>query len=421
MVYIISAEGKPLMPTRRHGRVRHLLERGEARVVRRTPFTIQLTYETENRTQPITLGIDAGSKHIGLSASTETEELFCAELQPRNDVVKLMDARRAFRCARRNRKTRYRKPRFNNRTSSKNKGWLAPSVEVKIHNHIQGIKLVTEILPVSKIIVETAEFDIQALKAAANGLPKPEGIEYQLGEMHGHYNTRQYALWRDGYKCRCCGHAKGKLFVVTAEGKDTISPEDSYTVCERCFVEHNYNFRKRRHWSHPTFMGIMRKTLMARLKEQFSGITVLETTGAETKMLRESVSLPKSHTIDARCIAGHPLAKGAQEYLIKPVRRHNRQIHKATINKGGTRKLNQAPKYMFGFQLFDRVAYEREKCFIFGRRASGSFDIRHLNGVRVSAGVSYKKLRRLEARKTILMERRMPFPPQVRGLHGIMI
>ena len=69
MVYIISKTGKPLMPTNRLGKVRHLLKNGLAKVVQRTPFTIQLLYDSDEYTQPITLGIDAGSKTIGLSAT----------------------------------------------------------------------------------------------------------------------------------------------------------------------------------------------------------------------------------------------------------------------------------------------------------------------------------------------------------------
>ena len=419
-VYVISKNGQPLMPTTDCRKVRLLLKANKAKVVRRTPFTIQLTGTSKTYTQPVVLGIDAGSKHVGISASTEKKELFAAELTPRNDVVKLMDARRAFRCARRNRKTRYRKPRFNNRGRSKHKGWLAPSVEVKIHNHIQGIKMVMNILPISKLIVETAEFDLQALKAEANGQPKPVGIQYQYGEMYGFYNTRQYALWRDGYKCRCCGSAVGKLYVVTAGGKATVSPEDSYVVCEKCFKARNFHFKKRRFWTHPTFMGIMRKTLMERLKAELPNIVIEETTGAETKMLREASGMDKSHVNDARCIAGHPKAKPAQEYIIKPVRRHNRQVHKATICKGGYRKLNQSPKYVFGFQLFDKVKLGDAECFIFGRRASGSFDVQHLNGSKVSASVTYKKLKLVEKRNNLLIEEARHFlpMPEGRGLRG---
>ena len=130
--------------------------------------------------------------------------------------------------------------------------------------------------------------------------------------------------------------------------------------------------------------------------------------------------MDKSHVNDARCIAGHPKAKPAQEYIIKPVRRHNRQVHKATICKGGYRKLNQSPKYVFGFQLFDKVKLGDAECFIFGRRASGSFDVQHLNGSKVSASVTYKKLKLVEKRNNLLIEEARHFlpMPEGRGLRG---
>ena len=130
-VYVISRLGHPLMPCS-PAKARHLLDDGKAKVVKRTPFTIKLLYGSTEYTQPVILGVDAGSKTIGLSASTTKEELFAAEVMPRNDVVENLSTRREFRRARRNRTTRYRKPRFNNRVHSKNNGWLAPSVEVKI-------------------------------------------------------------------------------------------------------------------------------------------------------------------------------------------------------------------------------------------------------------------------------------------------
>lgn len=144
------------MPTKDHRMVRLLLNEGKAKVVRKNPFTIRLKIQTKEYVQPVTLGVDAGSKHVGLSACTEEEELFCAELQPRNGVVNLLSTRREFRRARRNRTTRYRAPRFENCIASKAPGWVAPLVSVKIQNHIQGIKLVMQILPIIKIIVETA-------------------------------------------------------------------------------------------------------------------------------------------------------------------------------------------------------------------------------------------------------------------------
>ena len=93
-------------------------------------------------------------------------------------------------------------------------------------------------------------------------------------------------------------------------------------------------------------------------------------------------------------------------YLIKQVRRQNRQLHKATIRKGGLRQKSKAPKYVRGFKLFDKVFFAGRECFVFGRRSSGYFDLRLLDGTRVHASASVKKLRLLERAKTLLVERR---------------
>lgn len=401
MVYVIDHLGKPLMPTGDCRKVRLLLKAKKAKVVKRTPFTIQLNHHTKGYRQPVTLGVDAGSKHVGISASTDKRELFAAELLPRNDVSKNLTARREFRRARRSRKTRYRKPRFSNRVHSKHKGWLAPSVEVKIQEHITAIKRVSRILPVTKVRVETAEFDMQLLKALANGHRPPKGLEYQHGEMYGFYNTRQYVLFRDQYTCRVCGkHGAGlKLYVTTAEGLETVSPEDSYTICEHCLKEYagkDFPIRKKRYWTHPTFMGIMRKTLMRHLEKELN-VPVEETAGFITKGIREGADMEKSHVTDALCIAEHPKAARADTaYLIKPVRHHNRQLHRTTILKGGIRKANQAPAYVHGFRLFDKVSYQGQECFVWGRRSSGYFSLRLLDGAKVKDGAGYRHLTLLE-------------------------
>jgi len=173
-VYVLGMDGKPLMPCRPR-KARILLQANRANIVRHTPFTIQLNYDASHRLQHVTLGMDAGSKTIGVSASTDTDEVLTLETKPRNDVVNLLSTRRQYRRSRRNRKTKYRQPRFNNQTKSKHKSWLAPSVEVKIHNHLQMIKLACSILPVDLIRIETAEFDLQRLKAMLDGKPMPVG------------------------------------------------------------------------------------------------------------------------------------------------------------------------------------------------------------------------------------------------------
>lgn len=172
--YVLSKHGEPLMPCS-PGKARLLLKQQKACVVKRTPFTIKLLYGSAGYKQPITLGVDAGSRHVGLSASTEKRELYSEEFTPRSDVVELLSTRRQNRRSRRNRKTRYRVPRFDNRVHSKHKGWLAPSVEVKIQEHITVIKHICKILPISLVRVETAEFDTQRLKAMLAGKPLPVG------------------------------------------------------------------------------------------------------------------------------------------------------------------------------------------------------------------------------------------------------
>lgn len=423
MVYILSKNGKPIMPTENHAKVRLLLKHGKAKVVKRTPFTIQLLSSSKTYKQNITLGVDAGSKHVGMSATTEKKELFSAELRPRNDVVELLSTRRENRRARRNRKTRHREARFNNRVKSKHKGWLAPSVEVKIWNHIQGINLVNKILPLTTIRVETAEFDLQRLKAMEEGKPLPVGKDYQLGEQYNHYNTRQYVLYRDGYKCACCGAKATKkkevkfhvdsLNVHHLESRKTggNSPSNLITLCETCHklyhagkLELPVGKRRIKSMRDATFMGIMRKTLMERLRNLFPNIEVKETMGYITKYWRERKDIEKSHINDAFIITKNFDAKRLDKsLLIIPKRQHNRQIHKCTINKGGKRKLNQTPKYVFGYKLFDKVLCLGQEGFIFGRRSNGYFDIRKLSGEKIHAGISYKKIKLLEHSNSMLI------------------
>ena len=146
MVYVINKQGQALMPTERFGKVRRLLKNGLAHVVCRIPFIIQLDYDTTNFVQSISLGVDAGSKHIGISATTSEKELYAADVELRNDIVDKLSTRREQRRTRRNR-LRYRKPRFNNRVSSKYKGWLAPSIENKIQTHLNVVEKIHKLLP----------------------------------------------------------------------------------------------------------------------------------------------------------------------------------------------------------------------------------------------------------------------------------
>ena len=408
MVYVLNQKGQPLMPTGNHAKTRILLKQDKAKVVNKCPFTIQLLYDSTNYTQDITLGVDAGSKHIGLSATTKDKVLFESDVELRNDIVNLLSTRRQNRRTRRNRKTRYRKPRFNNR--KRKDGWLAPSVQNKIDSHLTAIRNVHEILPINKSIIEVASFDIQKIKN-----PTINGTKYQQGEQLDFWNVREYVLFRDGHKCQCCkGKSKDKILNVHhIESRKTggNAPNNLITLCETCHkgyhkgtVKLPKTIKRGMSFKDATFMGIMRWTFYNRLKEIYPNVSL--TYGYITKNIRIKNNLLKDHYIDARCISGNSLAiSDGTIFYQKKVRCHNRQIYKNTILKGSIRKRNQAEYEIKGYRLFDTVVYKGNIYTIFGRRKSGFFDIRTLNGTKVNKGsISYKKLRLIQPNSNYLIE-----------------
>ena len=134
MIYVLNSKGEPLMPTVRHGRVRHLLRDKKAFIVNYHPFTIQLTKERSNVIQEVSLGIDTGYENVGLSATTKDKVLFECKAELRTDLVENLSTRRETRRTRRSRKLRYRKARFSNRKRTEK--WLPPSMKSKLECHL---------------------------------------------------------------------------------------------------------------------------------------------------------------------------------------------------------------------------------------------------------------------------------------------
>lgn len=411
MVFVLNKNGKPLMPTNRHGKVRRMLKDGRAKVVKRTPFTIQLLYDSENYVQPISLGVDAGSKHVGISATTEKNVLFEADVELRNDVVDNLSTRREVRRTRRNRKTRYRKPRFKNRVKSKKSGWLAPSVKQKIDTHLNIIAKVHKILPISNIVVEVASFDIQKIKN-----PEISGKEYQEGDQVNSWNVREYVLSRDNHTCQCCkGKSKDNVLQVHhVESRKTggDAPNNLITLCKTCHenfhkgkIDLPKSIQRGKSFRDASFMGIMHWAFYEKLKEIYENVTI--TFGYITKNCRITHKLPKEHYIDARCISGNPEAKSDNiVYFFRKIRCHNRQIHKSKVRKGEQmRRKNQLTYETFGFRLFDKVYFDGKECFITGRRESGSFALKDIFYNNISGGKSYKKLRFLEPSQGFMCQR----------------
>ena len=412
-VYVLNCHSEPLMPCQPR-KARLLLKSGKAKVARMVPFTIQLVYGSSGYKQEVSLGVDAGTHHIGVSATTEKSVVFEAEVQPRTDIQEVLATRTQLRRARRNRTTRYRKARFENRR--KPEGWLAPSVQHKVEAHLKTIRMAHQLLPVTRTTIEVAQFDIQKIKH-----PEIQGVEYQQGPQRDFWNVREYVLFRDGHVCQWCkGKSKDqRLNVHHIESRKTGGdrPDNLIVLCETChdLVHRTHQEQKIQRKSNgfrdASQMGILRWRIYEQAKALFSPMHL--TYGYLTKNTRIRNKLEKSHLIDARCISGNPLAHSdGKYYLMKFVRRNNRQLHKATIRKGGKRQRNTAPKYVFGYRLFDCVRYQGKVCFVFGRRSSGYFDLRTLNGEKVSASANCKKGTLVQrASACVVEERKAAFPP----------
>lgn len=397
------------MPTERFGKIGYLLRHGKAHVVSRVPFVVQLDYDSTTYTQDVSLGIDAGSKHIGVSASSEKKEMLTAQVELRNDIVKLLSTRRELRRTRRNRKTRYRKARFDNR--NKKDGWLAPSVEQKIESHLKVIRLVHKLLPVTKTTIEVAQFDAQKIKN-----PDIKSDEYQQGEQMGFWNVREYVLARDGHKCvHCKGKSKDPILNVHhLESRKTggNSPVNLVTLCETCHNayhrgEFELKIKRGSSLRDAAVMNIMRLEVYERAKKEFGNVHL--TYGYITKHTRIENGITKTHAADAFCIAKNVHAMRLSSFFMcRCVPRHTRALQVVTPKKGGIRRKTIA-SHKIGksyFQRFDMVRWKGMDCFIFGS-TNGRPVLRDIEGVKMheNASVNIKTIKFLKRLKNnILME-----------------
>ncbi|CAG1006650.1 MAG: RNA-guided endonuclease IscB [Candidatus Methanoperedens sp.] len=398
-VYVLNMRGQPLMPTT-PGKAKKLLKEGKAKVVKRTPFTIQLKYATGEAKQPVILGIDSGFLHIGVSATTEKKEVYSAEANLRSDIVKLNSERRQYRRSRRNRKTWYRAPRFLNR--KKPEGWLAPSIQHKLDSHIKLINKVKELLPITKTVIEVAAFDIQKIKN-----PEISGTEYQNGVQKDSWNAREYVLHRDNHTCKACkGKSKDPILqthhIVSRQiGGD--APDNLLTLCQTCHEKVTkgklkLDIKVPTGFKPETFMLIVRWKLVNMLRD--AGNIVNHTYGYITKFDRITLCLDKSHNTDAFVIAGGTIQERSTSYfIIQQVRKCNRKLFK------GDRShiKNTAARIIHGFQRFDKVLWNKIECFVFGRRKTGYFELRKLDGTKIHASAKAKELTLLETADTLLI------------------
>lgn len=405
MVYVINQDGKPLMPCT-FVIARLLLKQRKAKCVRRTPFTIKLLYQTTSYTQPLTLGVDTGSRKIGSAVvNNKNDVVYLSEIEIRNDIADKMKQRSKYRRNRRARKTRYREARWLNRKNSIKKDRFSPTMTSKINSHLKEVKFVESILPITKTILETANFDPYALKNPA--VLKNKWL-YQKGINYGFANTKSYVLNRDNYTCQYCkGKSKdSKLEVhhITFRGNNgSDEAENLICLCKTCHDNLHHGKislkggKTKGYLKHATQMNSIRVQLLRSLP------LAEETFGFVTKEHRQLLNLPKEHYMDAVSIASQ-----GNEVNFKT----NVVLFKKCVSDGdyqqtkGIRSEQRIPTGKIqGFRKFDKVRYLKSDYFIKGRMSAGYAILMDIEGTKITLKPipKFTKMKRIQARKSWIM------------------
>ena len=360
----MNMRGDPLMPcTQKKARI--LLKEGKAVIYKYDPFTIQLTYATGETKQDCHIGIDTGSKHIGMAITSENKVLFKGEIELRQDVKSNIDTKHIYRRSRRNRKTRYRQPRFLNRKRSDK--WLPPSLQNRVDHTFHWIDTFCSLVSDPILHIEVGKFDTAKMIN-----PEINGVDYQHGQTYGFFEERYFVFARDNYTCQCCGKSKDKILqthhIIYRSNGGTDRVDNLITVCTDCHTSKNHQkggilykwqeqHKKVKQYKEPPFMNAIRKRIFARYPNAHT------TYGSETTPHRKELGLEKTHYNDAITISGITnIKEDPKEWLlIKQFRKKKRSLHEATARKGRKepncfqkRNSKNTPFYR-GFYLNDKV------------------------------------------------------------------
>jgi 5-methylcytosine-specific restriction endonuclease McrA len=406
-VFVIDAQKRPLAPIH-PGFARRLLKQKQAALYRKFPFTLILKESRPDLIRPdLKIKIDPGSRITGFAILNGAQVIWAAELTHRGQAIKdALLSRRQLRRGRRNRHTRYRQPRFLNRTRPQ--GWLAPSLEHRVLTTLTWVNKLIKLAPIGSIAQELVRFDLQRLEN-----PEISGIEYQQGTLLG-YEVREYLLDAWDRKCAYCGvtntplqvehiHPKAKggtnrisnlCLACDSCNKKKDTQEIEQFLAKKPDVLKRIQAQRKRPLKDAAAVNSTRWALLNRLKK--TELPVTTGSGGQTKFNRTRLQLPKCHWLDA--------APGGKVEELKVLTSQPLLI-KATGH--GTRQMCGTDK--FGFPIRHKSRKQIHFCFqtgdiisatvtagkktgsYMGRvlcRASGSFDIATKMG-RV-AGISHK-------------------------------
>ena len=339
-VCVVTPDKKPLMPTSEY-RARKLLKSGKAVIFRHKPFTIMLTRVVSENVQPIEYCCDTGYKHIGVSVKSEKHEYFDCRFDMLQDEKIRHDKRRKYRRDRRNR-LRYRKPRFDNRTASKKKGWLAPSLKNVLDQHVRIFERFLEVMPIVSATFEMGSFDVHAMHEFEATGTVLKGKGYQKGPRYGMNTLRKAVFYRDGYACQVCGKTTEEGAILRAHhigfrtGDHTNRMSNLLAVCTKCHTPANhkpggklYDLKpKTKPFTGAAFMNAVRWQMFRTLKATHPDVEWHMTYGVATQEARKVLCLAKSHANDAYAMGTfHPKHRTPFAYFRK-LRRNNRILEK---------------------------------------------------------------------------------------------
>jgi len=379
-VFVLSPEGTPLMPTTPR-RARLWLETKRARVVCRDPFTIRLRFATKAHMQAARVGVDTGSKEVGIAAITNGEVVFQAEIHLRDDITEMLRQRRQHRRNRRARKTRYRQARSANRCRPA--GWLPPSLHSKAEAIVKAVGFVALLLPVGQVRIEVGSFDTQRMQH-----PDIAGIEYQQGELEG-YLLREYLLEKFERRCVYCGAQGVPLEIDHLLPKARGGSNRAANLTVAC---HPCNQRKGQHTAaefgfpdvqarasgplrEAAHVSALKSRVIHDLQAIFGESQVSITYGYETKYQRIQVlDLPKSHSNDAVAIACEIGEVVKPLEIVYQMRCLGRGQYQRFNGLSSSHKC-WAPRKVRGFKLYELVQAKGQVGYIAGRREKGAFVI----------------------------------------------
>lgn len=410
--FVLDKNKQPLMPCH-PARARELLKKGKAALLKMRPFTILLKNREGGNTQPLELKFDPGSKVTGVAivakGKTALRTIWCANLHHRGDTIrKALQARKAIRRSRRNRKVRYREARFLNRTRPS--GWLAPSLRSRVDNIDNWTLKLNKLTPITSIASELVRFDMQKIRN-----PEIDGTQYQQGKLFG-FELKEYLLLKHKHKCAYCSAENTPLeieHVVPKSKGGSNSATNLVIACRTCNIKKSNKsveeFLKgketllkkvlselKQPLKDAAAINSIRYAIGDRLKEY--GLPISFGSGGQTKFNRTNQGFEKEHWIDAVCVgetgASVEIPINTKPLIIKAVGRGKRQM--CRVDKYGfPRTASKKQKIVNGFSTGDMVKAVVKTGKKIGTyigkvavRASGSFNIK--TNQEVVQGISWR-------------------------------